>query len=202
MRIIYNSNFKDHKRQKNRLNGVITYKAGYEVNAYAVIGINGNVTIEASNDDFATTVYSNVVSSDSIVEIDAITAQKWRITASAGITIGQLYIGNLINIRAPKWPYAFEQSVLATDKQSVGGVGFSKIHYKKSTGLFSWGGIQRSELPKWRSWYDDTNGFRGGYILEAPFLNEIKLVRSPSQFPLVSSAKNNLSGSLKIEEIL
>lgn len=182
-----------------------TFNHNYSATGFSLIGCTGSVTVEASDDNFSTTVYSSVQTGSVVVDLaGTVTAEKWRVTANAGgATLQYLYVGQLIDVQVPSYPHIFEQRILADDRQSLAGVKFSKVYAKPRAGTWVFKNVVATELPNWQNWFNETNGFRKAFAVELPLLNESAMITATAQaFPLVYQRPNYLSGSLAVQELL
>lgn len=176
-----------------------------EVTGFALIDTTmTSITVEGSDDDFASTVFSQVVSDvvdTALVAISSTTAAKWRVKAGAAGTFGTLYPGTLVTVDSPVKPFAFEDTVFADDRESLGGVGYSKVHHTARAGPLSFEGVPNGQLPSWRAWYGATSGFRRGFVIEEPLNLSIHLVRAPGAFPLVLMRGTRWAGAMAVKAV-
>lgn len=163
-----------------------------------------SVTIEASVDDFASTVYAttlNNVAGNLLVEPgSAIAAAKWRVSGFG--SLGVLLPGKLFNLFPPTYPYGWADNVVGEDRTTLGGVGYSRVRYtgKKAPWEFE---IANDEIDDWKSWYKETKGFRLPSAITDPEKEEVFLVRAPSStFPLQRQNFGLWTGSLDMREVL
>lgn len=108
--------------------------------------------------------------------------------------------GVLIEITEPNYPFAFESSVYADDRATLGGVNFSQLHYTGRRGDWQWSNVVTAEVSAWRAWYAATAGFR------LPFIVEIGDARysavAPGPFPLLLTRQERWGGGAALMEAL
>lgn len=108
--------------------------------------------------------------------------------------------GVLLTITDPDYPFAFERQRLATDRQTLGGVGYSRQYGGQRSGDWHFSRVHAVEIAAWRLWYEATAGLR------LPFVVEIGSDRyraiAPGPFPLTLTAFERWSGALPIREAL
>lgn len=133
------------------------------------------------------------------------TPTHWA-SVAGGITntpqTGDLVVaGLLIDLGPPNYPYKFEAEVLADDRQTQGGLVYSKVRATRRQGVFAFGNIHSSKLPAWRSWYFWTQGFRIPFYIEFPDTTLVRCV-APGAFPLALVKLERWAGSFTAMETL
>lgn len=167
----------------------------------------GDINIQASTDDFSSTIYDQnfVVDGDLFVDLSStpVVAAKWRIEANNSTSVGQLYVGTLINLTNPSFPFSFEKGIVANDRQTLTGINYSRIRYIARQGDWQWELIPSSELDSWKTWYSTTNGFRYPSVITDPIDSSPYYVVSPlNNFPLEQIFNDAFAGNLSIREVL
>jgi hypothetical protein len=158
------------------------------------------VHIEASNDDFATLEWSATASGEGIVPVPDVTAAKWRVRTGSAGEVGLLYLGRLIGVPNPGFPFGFEESVIADDRKTLAGTGFSKVYGTERTGKWVWEGLTAAEVKLFREWYGVTYGFRLPACIDNLGVG-LRLVRAPSPFPFSRDNVNYYTGQIEAREV-
>ncbi len=209
MKIIYSAQFTRAKLALKTVlisNGSKTFNDSQAVSGFSLLDCTGTVTVEASNDGFLSTLYSAVHTGSVIINIGSTitTATQWRITADAsGAEFKLFYPGQFIDIQEPAYPYGFLKTVLTTDRQTQGGVKYSKIHGNTRAGQWQFKNISAiDDLINWNNWFDATNGFRQGFIVEEALTNEIIIIKAPTAtHPLTHTRPGLMNGTLSAQEM-
>lgn len=181
-----------------------TYTVGRQVDGWALLGSTGAVQVQASNDNFVTTVYdSGMVYASDVPsrQVQAVNAATWRVLAVTAASVGLLYVGTTQKTRDPTYPYSFERAVNSRDRQTLGGATWSISGYTARQGSWSINAIRQVEADAWRSLYDATAGFRRGFVVRVDGL--VYLVKAPSKILLLDRiAPDVFSLQLPVEEIV
>lgn len=123
----------------------------------------------------------------------------WLIAAIADIDAPPAP-GIAATITRPNYPAAFETGVVADDRATQGGVGYSRILYRGRTGTLDFTNVPHGEIPAWRAWYAATLGFRLPSVIE---LDAAYAIVAPSgAFPLQLVRQERWAGRLEIREAL
>lgn len=178
--------------------GSVTGAALFDVEAASVI-------VEASQDEFVSTSFSyaaaNVSGALFVPVPSSVAAATWRVRSTSGGKVGLLYMGVGNEVLNPTYPFEFESSVSATDKETLWGVGFSKIRNTRRAGEWNFETVKEVDVQKWRAIYAGTGGFRKPFVLVNPLNNEPYLVRAPGQFPLSLTQYGCYAGKLNASEV-
>lgn len=161
-----------------------------------------DATVEASDDGFATVLYSNnvgAVSGNLLVEGINVAAASWRVRGAG--TFGAILPGNLVNVTDPIFPWSWESSTVSTDRRTMGGAIYSRIHRTQREATWSVQVVDGAQLPIWRNWYATTNGYRNPYVVVDPLSGAPHLVVSPGPFPLSLEAYGDWRGQLALSEV-
>lgn len=108
--------------------------------------------------------------------------------------------GALIEITEPNYPFAFEVSVNADDRETIGGVPYSVIRYTGRTASWNWTRVPSSEVVVWRTWYAATLGFRLPFIVEIG--SDRHAAVAPGPFPLTLTRQERWDGGINVREAL
>lgn len=163
--------------------------------------------IEASNNYFASTVFTQIVSAVSSTTVvtlaSAVTATQWRVVALASGTVGAPYFGQRLSFSNPVYPYAFEPAAYGQLRRSTGGQIYSRLDYVARRGNFLWAFIPDSEVASWRALYTATAGLRQPFVLRDPLTQAAFLVTAASDdFPLQQDFHQFWTGRLVLDEVL
>jgi hypothetical protein len=125
----------------------------------------------------------------------------WIAAALAGIdTVSP---GVLITVQNPEFPYAVEQSTVADDRVTLGGIGYSRIRYRAKGGVLKFAYVNDTEVTSlWRPWYAATDGGRVPFVIDLPLAEGLLAVRAPGPFPLQREKPAFWSGGLTLAEHL
>lgn len=108
--------------------------------------------------------------------------------------------GVLIEITEPNYPFAFESSVSADDRITLGGVSYSRLHYTGRRGDWQWSNVITAEIAAWRAWYAATSGFRLPSIIEIG--DDRYPAVAPGPFPLQLTRLERWGGAAAFVEAL
>jgi hypothetical protein len=103
--------------------------------------------------------------------------------------------GTLLVITAPKRPFKFEADTTATDRQTLGGRQWSKIHNTQKVARLEFF-VNSTEAATWRTFYAATNGFRLPFIVEHPQTLVKTTMQGSGPFPLSETEYRMHSGSV------
>jgi len=165
------------------------------------------IVVEASTDSFSSTVYSKTITSGTshIEDLSAspVAAADWRVRFTADGDIGHVYLGTMVEVSNPAYPYSFEKVVVSDNRKSLGGVEYSKVHYTQYQGELQWPNIPATEVTDWKNWYDTSSGLKIPFVVEEPAgLTPYLVTGSAGGFPLRRRNPNFYEGRLRLEEAL
>jgi len=163
--------------------------------AFAIF-VDGSSTIEGSDDNFTTTVYSKTFTENAIEEI-AVNHNYWRVTGGAKFVIGTIH-----NIDRPTYPYYFDKAVKSTDRETLGGRFYSKINSVRRVSKMNWKLVHKDRVDNWRSWFDNSNSFRNPFAILDLMNDDVVLCTSTNDFPLQLDVSNLYGGSMELTEYL
>jgi hypothetical protein len=177
------------------------------VDAVALLGCTGPLTVEASADGWQTLAYTQDVDAavDTLLTLSAaVPAASWRLRARGAATVGAIYPGRLATVRPPAYPYAVEPRVTAVDRRGDGGLVVSEVKAVSAAGTLILSGVREDEVASaWRPWWTDTAGGRRPWVLEDPLTSALHLVRATDgrEFPLVRGRGMRWGGSMAVEAL-
>lgn len=170
---------------------------------FALVGADlTGATVEASTDDFATTVYTNNVGSvtgNLLVTGINVQSATWRVTGSG--KLGLLLPGKVIDVASPIYPFRWHPDTIADDRTTLGGAQYSRIRRTQRRATWSFEVIDSAEVDRWRAWYDATDGFRRPFVITEPVTDEPYLVKAPGQWPLTRENFSLRQGELEMTEV-
>lgn len=212
MRLIYNPDFTAFALPRpvaiaNAGTAQVYYPSAPSVNAVALIGCTmASCSVDSSIDgETWTSRASSLVPTPSglIATFATVTGAKyWRVTNNgAAGTYQLLYAGMLIETRNPTYPFRFESDVVADDRMTLGGAGYSKVFYAARTGEWQFV-LDDTDNAKFRAAYAATKGFRSGVVVEIPISNEVVPIRAPGSYPFSLQEFGKWSGKMNLVEIL
>lgn len=180
---------------------------GEAVSGIAFFDTNiSDLTIQASDDNFSTIDFSQDVTNingNKLVSLESpVTAAKWRVRANDTGVIGTFYPGTLITITNPSYPFRFGVDRMTDDRETVGGVRYSRFYHAARQGKWRFDYVPRSALATWESWYDTTQGFRLGFAATDPIDSTPYLVKAGGSFPLQDVFFDGMSGAIDVKEML
>lgn len=205
MDVVYSSTevVKPERRVTLANTGTHVISSGREVSGFSVVGFSGAAVVEASNDSFANTVYSQVISDDRVYSFAPITAAQWRVRATGASTFDVFYTGIYIDMDNPTLPYSAAQNVSAQDVQTIGGAFASRIRYERYEADVQFENISAATIAQVRQWYNGTSGFRSPFIVRLPLLNVSVYGVAPSNtFPFANSIGLVYNGGIAFREQL
>ena len=129
-------------------------------------------------------------------------AKHWRVVNNGATgNYSFLFVGKLTTIRNPTFPLRYEKDVIATDKKTLGGVGYSKIRYSAKEGKFNFA-LNQTDNALFRTIYEETSGFRKPVVIEVPATSEVSMVRAPSKYPFTLDSGFYWTGAWSVEGLV
>lgn len=89
----------------------------------------------------------------------------WIVAALANLSASP---GTVVTIPNPDHPWAFESTVTADDRTTLGGQAFSRLRYVRRTGEWKWTLLSVADAAQWRAVRDASAGFRFAVVAELP----------------------------------
>lgn len=211
MRVLYGTDFSG----SSRVTPTYVEASGYSrqvptssvVTAVSILDTQASqLRLQASRDDFLSLLVDQVVNpidGSYVVELqNEISGATWRLKLGSPGTVGTLYPGKLVSLTNPEYPWSFFPLVRSTNRTSLGGALFSRVHYKSRTGTWNFELVSEEELVKWLDWYEVTRGFTQPFVVEDPVAQgQHYLVKSPGDFPLKRQAFGYYGGSMTVNEL-
>lgn len=174
----------------------------------AFVGTSGPVTVEASADNWATTLYSADLTATGqyfAALPSPVAAASWRIRARGAATIGSLYPGVIAEtLISPGAPFALERLILASDSRGIGGILVSEIKGAVTAGTLSFSVIPEDDIANvWRPLHEEMNGGRKAFVIENHISSAVHIVTSASEeFPFaITDGGLYWSGSFSVQGV-
>lgn len=176
--------------------------------AFSFVGTSGPVTVEASDDEWSTTLFSQDFSADGdvfAVTGSSIAAASWRIRARGNAVIGSLYPGVLAETSInPSAPFAIEKLTLSEDQRGAGGMLVSEVRGSVYAGTLQFSVAPQQDVDSvWRPMLEATNNGRKAYVVENHITGSAHIVTSPSaEFPFsITDGGLYWSGSINVQGV-
>ena len=212
MKIIYSSDYSFSVRDKPLNVSINDYSpeldTAEDVSVVSFFDTDiSSVTIEASDDAFATIDYSldvtNIMGDRSVSLPSIVDASKWRIKANAAGVLGQVYFGQHHDVSNPVYPWNFDSSYAIDSRTTQGGVMYHRLQYQQRDGDFQFEFINDVDIQKWRDIYEKTSGLSRPFVL-TDIGNDTQsyLVSAASPFPFSRVSHNLYNGQISVREVL
>lgn len=205
MDVIYNSVEVVRPERRISLANAATHviSSGVAVTGFSVIGFTGSAVVEASNDSFANTIYSQAITDDTVYNFASVTASQWRVRATGASSFDVFYTGVYIDMDNPSLPYSAAQNVSAQDTQTIGGALASRIRYERYEADIQFENINSTTITQVRQWYNGTSGFRKPFVVRLPLIDVSVYGVSPSNtFPFANNIGVVYNGGIAFREQL
>lgn len=109
--------------------------------------------------------------------------------------------GALLDLGLPDYPWQFEPRHLTDDRETQGGVHFSRLRAIRRQGTLNFSSVPGSVIPHWRAWHTATQGGRLPFIAQLPDLAVLPVL-TPGDFPLSLVRLERWRGALNLIEAL
>lgn len=177
-----------------------------EVDSVALIGSSlENCSVEHSIDNVVwVEAITGVVATKTGVLVTftkVVGAKHWRVKNLGSVGYGKLlYVGISKDIKSPVYPSQIVKEYNSTDKETLGGISYSKVHYSSYIGRLTLNYTDVGEIA-FREMFEASKGFRIPFILEHKS-SEVYVFTSTDKYPLQKMASNVWKGAMVAKEVL
>lgn len=177
-----------------------------DVEAISLLGSSlANCSIEYSLDN---AVWVEVVASLSVTETGVVSgfakvqgAKHWRVKNLGAVGFVKLFfVGAMRDIKSPVYPSQIVKDFFSTDKRTLGGVSYSKVHYSSYLGNLTLN-FTDVEEKGFREMFTASKGFRLPFILEHKSA-EVYVFTYTGGYPLQKLGNNVWKGAMEVREVL